>query len=129
VGGDEFVILLPNTGRLDYAGWSERFERLSAEMLSAFAGVGVSIGASHLPFDGETPDALLNVADKRMYAAKIANAHPRVVTRGLTTPSPAVPAPVRTARVPTSRAPSEATVDRELTVHGLVDACADRVSV
>lgn len=129
VGGDEFVILLPNTGRLDYAGWNERFERLSAEMLSAFEGVGVSIGASHLPLDGETPDALLNVADKRMYAAKIANAHPRVVTRGLTNPKPVVPAHVRTDPVPTGRAYAETSVDRGPAIHVRVDAHAERVSV
>jgi len=68
-GGDEFVLLLPETGR-DAA--EEVIRRIServamdAEKPPISAGVGLAV----FPQDGETHDALLNAADQGLYSVK-----------------------------------------------------------
>lgn len=108
IGGDEFVVLLPVTGPSGYESWKERFEVLSAAMRRDFDDAGLSLGAAHLSLDGDSADALLSVADQRMYAAKIATAHPRVATLRGRTPAVVVSASARSAAIPARR-------DRETT--------------
>jgi diguanylate cyclase (GGDEF)-like protein len=74
-GGDEFAVILPETGR-DGAVWAaERI--LEALRASPFAAegrrpfpVGASIGISTHPTDGRTATDLISVADLGLYAAK-----------------------------------------------------------
>lgn len=70
VGGDEFVVLLPDTGPLDYPKWKERLEGALARTQAGRESVGVSLGAAHLAGDGRSPDDLLRTADERMYAMR-----------------------------------------------------------
>jgi diguanylate cyclase (GGDEF)-like protein len=74
-GGDEFVLLLPRTGLLPAQALVARIEaRLRVETYH-WAGrdhplPGVSFGIAWFPEDGRTDDALLAVADQRMYEDK-----------------------------------------------------------
>lgn len=75
-GGDEFVVLLPETpaaGALDVA---ERIRVAVAENALALSGkvvnTTVSIGVASYPKDGPTLDLLLASADHNMYQAKLA---------------------------------------------------------
>lgn len=74
-GGDEFVVLLPQTGkaaaveaaeRLRHAMRETRFLRQRGFNLS----VSASFGVSTYPEDGDTAESVLNAADSRMYAVK-----------------------------------------------------------
>jgi two-component system cell cycle response regulator len=74
-GGDEFTILLADTGLDEGLSIAERIRRAVAaaryETRSAGAlQVTVSIGVAAFPDHGQTPEALLDVADKAMYRAK-----------------------------------------------------------
>jgi diguanylate cyclase (GGDEF)-like protein len=74
-GGDEFVLLLPRTGLLPAQALVGRIEsRLRSETYH-WAGrdhplPSVSFGIAWFPEDGRTDDALLGVADERMYEDK-----------------------------------------------------------
>jgi diguanylate cyclase (GGDEF)-like protein len=83
-GGDEFVVLLPETpaaGALDVA---ERIRTAVAADALVFNGklvrTTVSIGAASYPQDGTTLDLLLAAADRNMYQAKQAGRN-RVVQK------------------------------------------------
>jgi diguanylate cyclase (GGDEF)-like protein len=75
IGGDEFVLLLPRTGLLPAQALVKRIEtRLRAETYH-WAGrdhslPSLSFGIAWFPEDGRTDDALLAVADQRMYEDK-----------------------------------------------------------
>lgn len=89
-GGEEFVILLPGT---DMAGAREVAERLLQDVdalalphagSQAAGHVTVSIGvAVRLPLPGEAPQALLDAADKAVYAAKRSGRHRIVIHQDL----------------------------------------------
>jgi diguanylate cyclase (GGDEF)-like protein len=74
MGGDEFMILVPNINTMDSIGL------IAQKVLDAFekpfmldgqqTGITVSIGIAVYPGDGETSDTLIQIADKSMYAAK-----------------------------------------------------------
>lgn len=69
-GGDEFVVVLPNTNFLSAFGVAERIRRkVAVAALPARAGVrmGVHYGIASYPTDGRTIDFLLKVADLRLY--------------------------------------------------------------
>ncbi|WP_266171192.1 GGDEF domain-containing protein [Dyella subtropica] len=75
VGGEEFMVLLPQAA---LAGAHATAERLRAAIASAsfesgahrLSAVTISIGVSEFGRDGDTIDAILRVADERMYIAK-----------------------------------------------------------
>jgi len=74
-GGDEFVILLPRTGLLPAQALVGRISARLREESYHWAGQehlvpGVSFGIAWFPEDGRTADALLAVADERMYLDK-----------------------------------------------------------
>lgn len=67
VGGDEFALLLPGTGKRA-AGVAAA--RAQAAIESAASGAGVSYGISSWPHDGPTKDALISAADVDLYEMK-----------------------------------------------------------
>ncbi len=74
-GGDEFVLLLPRTGLLPAQALVSRIESRLREESYHWAGrdhrlPSVSFGIAWFPEDGRTDDALLGVADERMYEDK-----------------------------------------------------------
>ncbi len=68
-GGDEFIILLPETGR-DEAGVLA--ERLRAEVADCnkCGGATISLGVACYPDDGRDYDGLVAKADRALYASK-----------------------------------------------------------
>lgn len=74
-GGDEFVVLLPRTGLLPAQALVGRTSARLREETYHWAGAEhlvprVSFGIAWFPEDGRTADALLAVADERMYLDK-----------------------------------------------------------
>jgi len=75
-GGEEFAILMPETGRREAAIAMERVRAALARSPCVVAEhdlripVTLSIGVSVPVEDAETPDALIAAADRRLYAAK-----------------------------------------------------------
>lgn len=65
-GGDEFMVLLPETNRHEALEVAERI-RLDVEKKSDFT---VSIGLAIFPYHGQDPAALIESADKALYLAK-----------------------------------------------------------
>ena len=80
MGGDEFVVILPDVTPEQVATVAGRFARSvesnGQHLYQATAGLGLqgglslAIGVAHLGPDGQTPEELLAVADRRMYASK-----------------------------------------------------------
>jgi diguanylate cyclase (GGDEF)-like protein len=72
VGGDEFVILLPNITDGEAAAVARRIISRVSEPFEfvPMARVGASIGLASAPRDGITADELLGAADRAMYEAK-----------------------------------------------------------
>lgn len=73
-GGDEFVVLLKGvTAADDVIATENKIRRIVEEPVQldhGIARVGVSIGWAMFPEDGEDVDALLKIADKRMFDTK-----------------------------------------------------------
>jgi diguanylate cyclase (GGDEF)-like protein len=72
IGGDEFVILLPDITEDEAAAVARRIIARVAEPFefAPAACVGASIGLASAPRDGVTADELLSAADRAMYDAK-----------------------------------------------------------
>src|SRR5882672_620889 len=72
IGGDEFVILLPNITDNEAAAVARRIILRVSEPFefAPMARVGASIGLASAPRDGVTADELLSAADRAMYQAK-----------------------------------------------------------
>jgi diguanylate cyclase (GGDEF)-like protein len=74
-GGDEFVVLMPDTGAEDAEGVAERISRAIRASEHVVAddlrvAVGCSLGLAVYPRDGRTGKALLRAADAAMYVRK-----------------------------------------------------------
>jgi len=72
-GGDEFVVILPDTEREHAKRAAERIiERVKNYTFSGEPPVNlsVSIGISVFPYDGVTAESIFKVADRRLYEAK-----------------------------------------------------------
>ncbi len=74
-GGDEFVALVPETSAQDVTDLCDRIEKAVSSFSLNFendtcASVGVSLGGSDYPRDGETFDQMVVAADKAMYERK-----------------------------------------------------------
>ena len=84
IGGDEFAVLLPGTDRGAYGAMMARLADLLHDACSDSPGTGVSVGAAHVPEDGESVTNLVRVADSRMYDAKARNYETGRPTNGST---------------------------------------------
>lgn len=70
-GGDEFVILLPQTDAQAAFVVAERVRaKIAQEMRDKQLRITASIGVATWPSDGVTPDSLVNAADRALYYAK-----------------------------------------------------------
>jgi diguanylate cyclase (GGDEF)-like protein len=86
-GGEEFAIVLPETGAVDAALVGERL-RQAIEKLAEIPGpvVTISVGVGTYPEHADHADALIDAADTAMYRAKeagknrVASAQPRPLT-------------------------------------------------
>lgn len=68
-GGDEFVVVLPETDESFAKGVGERI-RKKIRKESKTPNITLSIGVSSYPGDGETKESLINASDKACYTAK-----------------------------------------------------------
>jgi len=94
-GGDEFVAIIPETEPNDVLDLCERIEtavqafRLPVDEVS-FAVVGVSLGASGYPKNGESFDQMIVAADKEMYQRKISRKRFPLTNRAAEPPKPSI---------------------------------------
>jgi diguanylate cyclase (GGDEF)-like protein len=76
IGGDEFVLLLPQTDAAQALALSKRIEIVFAENLKPLQvsfRVTMDHGVATFPQDGDQSDQLIHVADERLYQLKHAN--------------------------------------------------------
>jgi diguanylate cyclase (GGDEF)-like protein len=73
-GGDEFIILLPETNAEQASALAERIQAAAAELSSAMPPgapeVSLSIGIAVYPYDSAVRQELIKAADRAMYEAK-----------------------------------------------------------
>jgi len=73
-GGDEFVVLLPESNRFQAGGAGERIRKAVANTSFDMGGnlikATVSIGVSSYPEDADNTESVLNMADKALYNSK-----------------------------------------------------------
>ena len=73
-GGDEFILLLPETGSKGALEMAERIRRAVEisrfDVRSGDTNITVSLGVASYPEDGGNLDVILDKADKAMYRAK-----------------------------------------------------------
>lgn len=77
-GGEEFLVVLPNTDLDNAVVLAER----ARDSIAVATGVTITIGIACLPEDGLTPKTLLDVADRRLYSGKQMGRNCVVATRG-----------------------------------------------
>lgn len=74
IGGDEFVLLLGEAERNDLQLIAQRLLRVIHAPYTLSNGIeariGSSIGIAHIEVDGQTPDTILEAADRALYIAK-----------------------------------------------------------
>jgi diguanylate cyclase (GGDEF)-like protein len=100
IGGDEFALLLPQSGTEQAAAMSRRLRAAYAatiEPLSLGVSLGLDYGLAVYPDDGEQQETLFRVADGRLYQLK--NIAQSPVPAG-TTPAGTPPAPMPEKQVP-----------------------------
>ncbi len=68
-GGDEFILLLPETDRLETALVAEKL-RAEVSASATLDGATISLGLACFPEDGEDYDALVANADRALYVSK-----------------------------------------------------------
>lgn len=68
-GGDEFIILLPETERKEAGVLAERLRQAVADCVKC-AGSTISLGVASYPRDGKDYDGLVANADRALYASK-----------------------------------------------------------
>ncbi|HVQ29352.1 MAG TPA: diguanylate cyclase [Vicinamibacteria bacterium] len=75
-GGDEFVVVLPQTDRASASALAEKLRNLLEEHVflqeeGINARLGASLGIATYPTEAQTKESLIRLADKRMYEDKI----------------------------------------------------------
>ncbi|WP_454255638.1 GGDEF domain-containing protein [Pseudomonas sp. Marseille-Q8238] len=95
LGGEEFAVLLPNTGGALAANVAENLrERLATNPMQMDDGIlpmTLSAGVACFGEDGEHLDELMQAADRRTYAAKRAGRN-QIITTDAAEPTPAISA-------------------------------------
>jgi diguanylate cyclase (GGDEF)-like protein len=85
IGGDEFVLLLPQTDAAQALALSRRVETVFAETLETLQ-LAISVAMDHgvgtYPQDGEQTHELIRVADERLYHLKHANQSSAAMSAG-----------------------------------------------
>ncbi|MBF6599378.1 MAG: GGDEF domain-containing protein [Dehalococcoidia bacterium] len=87
-GGDEFVVILPNTTPDEARHTAEKLEAAVAATAALTAmdvslKLGMSVGVATCPDDSRSPGELLQIADSRLYEVKAARPNaPRTPPRG-----------------------------------------------
>ncbi len=94
-GGDEFVALIPETSPGEVVDLCARIEKAVCDFQlpvgdNKFTSVGVSLGASGYPRDGETFDQMIVTADKVMYERKVGHKS-RALTANIGRPAAPTP--------------------------------------
>jgi diguanylate cyclase (GGDEF)-like protein len=85
LGGEEFAVVLPETTRHGAFVVAEKIrEAIASEPFLRDVHVTVSIGVAAYPYDGETSDELLRVADAALYEAKRSGRDRVVLAESLT---------------------------------------------
>jgi diguanylate cyclase (GGDEF)-like protein len=73
VGGEEFALVLPDTGGTEGMMVAERLrERVSEELAEGSVPVTISFGVASFPTHGHTASSLVRAAEEALYAAKLA---------------------------------------------------------
>ncbi|MCC6363945.1 MAG: diguanylate cyclase [Bryobacterales bacterium] len=72
MGGDEFVVVLPDVAAQEAEGFTERLRAAVEETVLGMGiqDVSMSVGISQYPIHGKEPEQLLEEADRRMYMDK-----------------------------------------------------------
>ncbi len=79
MGGDEFVLLLPESTGLAMQARIDEMRQVSITTANSAQSVSMSIGQASYPEDGSNAEELLAAADKRMYSAKQVKRSSKVV--------------------------------------------------
>jgi diguanylate cyclase (GGDEF)-like protein len=134
IGGDEFVLLLPQTDAAQALALSRRVETVFAETLQALQ-LAISVTMDHglatYPQDGEQADQLVRVADERLYRLKHANHTQAGISTGLPTgaaapaqtPAESGPIPITTART-VEKGPTGFEAATSVAAHSIVSQSA-----
>ncbi len=69
-GGDEFAVVLPNTSIDAAVQRADEIRRRLDVETARFGGASVSIGIAVFPRDGTDDEAIVQAADRALYAAK-----------------------------------------------------------
>jgi diguanylate cyclase (GGDEF)-like protein len=128
-GGDEFVVLLPETDIVGAFVVAEKIRAGAEEVGASFAGpepmTSVSIGLVSHPEDGLSAEELMTVADRAMYQAKrlgknqiSGNPRPRPALLGRRIPAAPEPPPPRVGAEPTSSEPATAAPAGDVSANG-----------
>lgn len=73
IGGDEFVVICPETGKVSARMMGERLRREIQKLQDSNGtslGITTSVGVASFPDDGDLPDEVLQRADRALYEAK-----------------------------------------------------------
>lgn len=69
-GGEEFVVILPRTGKEQARQAAERLRRQVAEAKTRYGSVTISVGVASFPADSQDALGLINCADEAAYQSK-----------------------------------------------------------
>jgi diguanylate cyclase (GGDEF)-like protein len=134
IGGDEFVLLLPQTDAAQALALSRRVETVFAETLQALQ-MAISVTMDHgvgtYPQDGEQADELVRVSDERLYRLKhgnhtsagISTERPTGAAVAVETPTESGPIPITAARA-AEKSPTGFEAATSLAAHSIVSQSA-----
>ena len=81
IGGDEFCVLAPETGRVGTRALVRRIDGAVASVTAGSLSLRASVGVAVFPEDGGSADTLLHAADQRLIVAKRASRSGRASDR------------------------------------------------